>query len=184
MNMNKALQHLYKAITGEDNRKVNISKLLVDIHYALTNKYPAVKNNWSRIIDSLAENWSGGGGGVIYTGTVANIMSQIPNYSEFADALFNGSVFARLTATLGKDTATLTVVSNSGREVQASLQFLNIDSTGIKTMAIYIAKWDPNGKLEAFEKIDNTGDKTWQSTNYAPVASQVPCTLKVSEIDV
>ena len=63
MNMNKALQHLYKAISGNDTSKVNISKLLCDIHYAATGVECAVKNNWARIIDSLATNWTGGGGG-------------------------------------------------------------------------------------------------------------------------
>lgn len=115
-----------------------------------------------------------------YTGNVANIMSQIPNLAE---DLFNGGVFARLIATLGTDTATLTVVSNKGQTVQASLQFLNVDSTGIKTMAEYVGQWDTNGTLEAFEKIDNIGDKTWRSTNYAPMASQVPCTLEVVVLD-
>lgn len=62
MNMNKALQHLYKAISGNDTSKVNISKLLVDIHYAATGVECAVKNNWSKIIDSIATNWTGGGG--------------------------------------------------------------------------------------------------------------------------
>lgn len=62
MNMQKALQHLYKAVSGEETRKVNISKLLVDIHKALTGKDSANRNNWARIIDSMAENWSGGGG--------------------------------------------------------------------------------------------------------------------------
>lgn len=57
MNMNKALQHLYKAISGQDTTKVNISKLLVDIHYAITGVESPVKNNWSKIINSMAENW-------------------------------------------------------------------------------------------------------------------------------
>ena len=187
MNMNKALQHLYKAITGEDNRKVNISKLLVDIHYALTNQYPAVKNNWSRIIDSLAENWPGGGGGGLvhhtYTGNVANIMSQIPYYSTFAEVLFNGGAFARLTATLGTDTATLTVVSNDGQKVQASLQILTTGTEGVMAMATYIAEWDSNGTLNVFEQIANADDSTWESTNFAPMASQVSCTLEVVVVD-
>ena len=59
MNMNKALQNIYKAISGKSTSKVNISKLLVDIHYALSGKYPTVKNNWAKIIDSMAENWPG-----------------------------------------------------------------------------------------------------------------------------
>lgn len=63
MNMNKALQHLYKAVSGEDTTKRNISKLLVDIHTALTGEAPENKNNHAKIIDSMAENWSGGGGG-------------------------------------------------------------------------------------------------------------------------
>lgn len=57
MNMNKALQNLYKAVSGEDTTKVNISKLLVDIHYAITGVESPVKNNWSKIINSMAENW-------------------------------------------------------------------------------------------------------------------------------
>lgn len=63
MNMNKALQNLYHAVSGSTTTKVNISKLLVDIHYAITGKESAVKNNWSRIIDSMATNWPEGGGG-------------------------------------------------------------------------------------------------------------------------
>ena len=57
MNMNKALQNLYKAVSGEETKKVNISKLLVDIHYAITGVESENKNNWSRIIDSMATNW-------------------------------------------------------------------------------------------------------------------------------
>lgn len=57
MNMNKALQNLYKAVSGETTTKVNISKLLVDIHYAITGVEAPVKNNWSKIIDSMATNW-------------------------------------------------------------------------------------------------------------------------------
>ena len=63
MNMQKALRKLYKAISGEDNYKVNISKLLIDIHYALTGKTPVNKNNHARIISELADNWTGSGGG-------------------------------------------------------------------------------------------------------------------------
>lgn len=63
MNMKTALRKLYKAISGEDNYKVNTSKLLVDIHKALTNKEPVNKNNHARIISELADNWTGGGGG-------------------------------------------------------------------------------------------------------------------------
>jgi hypothetical protein len=124
----------------------------------------------------------GSGGGVIhdtYTGTVANIMSQIPNYSAFANALFDGSAFARLTATLGTDTATLTVVSNAGERVQASFQFLSTNITGITAMGTYIAEWNLDGSLNVFEQITNKSDLTWTRTNYAPMASQVTCTLEV-----
>lgn len=116
----------------------------------------------------------------VYTGNVANIMSQIPNYSAFADALFNGSAFARLTATLGADTATLTVVSINGQEVQASLQFFST-ATVITAMTTYIAAWDMHGTLIVFEQIENANDNTWESTSYTPMASQVPCTLEVVE---
>ena len=63
MNMNKALQNLYHAVSGSTTTKVNISKLLVDIHYAITGKESSNKNNWSRIINSMADNWPEGGGG-------------------------------------------------------------------------------------------------------------------------
>ena len=63
MNMNKALQNLYYAVSGSTTTKVNISKLLVDIHYAITGKESENKNNWSRIINSMADNWPEGGGG-------------------------------------------------------------------------------------------------------------------------
>lgn len=63
MNMKTALRKLYKAITGEDNYKTNYSKLLVDIHKALTDKYPTNKNNHAKIISELADNWTGSGGG-------------------------------------------------------------------------------------------------------------------------
>lgn len=75
MNMNKALQHLYKAISGQDTTKVNISKLLVDIHYAATGVECAVKNNWSKIIDSIATNWTGGGGSSDYSTCTMTIVA-------------------------------------------------------------------------------------------------------------
>lgn len=63
MNMNKALQNLYHAVSDETTTKVNISKLLVDIHYAITGKESENKNNWSKIVNSMADNWPEGGGG-------------------------------------------------------------------------------------------------------------------------
>lgn len=131
---------------------------------------------------AVAKKLSGGGGGgglVHHTieGTVANIMSQIPNYSAFAESLFNGYAFARLTASLGTDTATLTVVSNQGQRVQASLQLLATETT-ITSITTCIAEWNINGALDVFELISNESNKTWKSTNYKPMASQVPCTLE------
>lgn len=127
----------------------------------------------------------GSGGGAIhhtYEGTVANIMSQMSNYSAFAEAIFDGSAFARLTATLGTDTATLTVVSNNGQYIQASLQILSTETT-ITAITTYIAEWNINGSLDVFEMISNERNKTWSSTNYKPMASQVPCTLEVVIVD-
>lgn len=138
------------------------------------------------VAKKLSGGGSGGGGAIhnTYTGTVANIMSQIPNYSALAEALFNGEAFARLTATLGTDTATLTVVSNQGQRVQASFQFLSTATSGIKAMQTFIAEWNTDdGNLNVFEQITNTSDKTWSSTNYKPMASQVPCTLEVVVLD-
>lgn len=60
MNMKTALRNLYKAITGEDNTKNNYSKLLVDIHEAITGVEPENKNNHAKIINELAENWPSG----------------------------------------------------------------------------------------------------------------------------
>jgi len=137
---------------------------------------------------AVAKKLSGGGsgGGVIhqtYEGTIANIMSQIPNYSALAEALFNGSAFARLTATLGADTATLTVVSNDGIHVQASLTYIGYDNSGITGITEYDGFWGNLSDLVAFERIDAKNDKTWKSTNYKPMASQVPCTLEVAMLD-
>lgn len=78
MNMNTALQNLYKAVSGEDNHKRNISKLLCDIHYAITGQQSSVKNNYSRIIDSMAANWpSGSGGGGSSDFSTANVTIDI-----------------------------------------------------------------------------------------------------------
>lgn len=133
---------------------------------------------------AVAKKLSGGGGGGgavhhTYEGTVANIMSQIPNLSAFAENLFNGSAFARLTAKLGTDTATLTVVSNDGQVVQASFQFLSTATSGIIAMQTFIGQWSSRGTLNVFEQITNASDLTWTRTNYAPMASQVPCVLEV-----
>ena len=134
----------------------------------------------------VAKKLSGSSGGGAthhtYTGTVANIMSQMSNYSAFAKALFNGEAFARLTATLGTDTTTLTVVSNNGQRAQASLQFLGTD-TAIASITTYIAEWNLDGTLNVFELIKNANDNTWRSTNYKSMASQVPCTLEVVVLD-
>lgn len=136
---------------------------------------------------AVAKKLSGGsGGGAVhhtYTGTVANIMSQMSNYSAFAESLFNGEAFARLTATLGTDTATLTVVSNDGQRVQASFQFLTTNRSGITAMQTFIAWWGSDGSLIVFEQIANASDLTWTRTNYAPMASQVSCTLEVVVVD-
>lgn len=136
---------------------------------------------------AVAKKLSGGsGGGAIhhtYTGTVANIMSQMSNCSAFAERLFNGEAFARLTATLGTDTSTLTVVSNDGQRVEASYQFLSTATSGITAMQTFIGQWSSRGTLNIFEQISNASDLTWTRTNYAPMASQVPCTLEVVVLD-
>lgn len=86
MNMNKALQHLYKAVSGEDTTKVNISKLLVDIHYAMTGVECAVKNNWAKIIDSIATNWTGGGGSSDLDTATVSITNNTANSYELYDS--------------------------------------------------------------------------------------------------
>ena len=129
----------------------------------------------------LAKKLSGGGGGAIhytYEGTVADIMTKLSDYSAFATALKQGTAFARITASLGTDTATLTVVSNDGTSVQASLQFIGYNS-GITGITEFVALWGHDGPLIVFERIDATDDKAWSSINYKPMASQVPCVLEV-----
>lgn len=132
-------------------------------------------------IASLISKMEAGGGAIhqTYKGTVANIMSQIPNFSAFAENLFNGSAFARLTATLDTDMATLTVVSNNRHVVQASFQFLSTEASGIEAMQTFIGQWSSRGTLNVFEQISNASDLTWTRTDYAPMASQVPCVLEV-----
>lgn len=86
MNMNHALQNLYKAVSGSATGKVNISKLLCDIHYAITGVESPVKNNWSRIIDSMATNWpEGSGSGNL---TIAKLVANGSNVR------FNGPLIA------------------------------------------------------------------------------------------
>ena len=135
---------------------------------------------------AVAKKLSGGGGGGgavhrTYEGTMANIMTMLPNYSAFVTKLGKGTAFARITAALGADSATLTVVSVNGLNAQASLLFLST-AFGIKGFRNYIAKWNQDKSLNAFELINATDDKAWSSTNYAPMASQVLCTLEVVEI--
>ena len=80
MNMNKALQNLYHAVSGSTTTKVNISKLLVDIHQAITSKESPNKNNWAKIINSMADNWPGGGGGSSdFSTATVTIVNNIPN---------------------------------------------------------------------------------------------------------
>ena len=79
MNMKTALRKLYKAASGgEDNYKNNISKLLVDIHYAITGKECDNKNNHAKIISELADNWpeGGGGGGDFETASVTFVCTN------------------------------------------------------------------------------------------------------------
>ena len=88
----KALQNLYHAVSGSTTTKVNISKLLVDIHYAITGVESSVKNNWSRIIDSMATNWPEGGGGgggssAFSTAEVTFITNQSGCYASIYGAI-------------------------------------------------------------------------------------------------
>lgn len=91
MNMNKALQNLYHAVSGSTTTKVNISKLLVDIHYAITGVESSVKNNWSRIIDSMATNWPEGGGGGSSDFSTAQV--TVVNNTEEAFVLYFPNIF-------------------------------------------------------------------------------------------
>ena len=126
MNMNKALQHLYKAVSGQDTNKVNISKLLVDIHKALTGEDSANKNNWARIIDSMAENWSGGGGGnpnyvQTITGTAMN---------PFGDG--NRDYYSNLANAIQNKTATVIVHMGTAQILGMDID-MYIDSAGTAT---------------------------------------------------
>lgn len=89
MNMKKALQNLYHAVSNETTTKVNISKLLVDIHYAITGKESENKNNWSKIVNSMADNWpEGGGGSSDYPTITATYDDTIQDYVYTCDWTF------------------------------------------------------------------------------------------------
>lgn len=90
MNMNKALQNLYHAVSNETTTKVNISKLLVDIHYAITGKESPNKNNWSKIINSMADNWPEGGGG---SSEFSTAQATIINNAERDFVLYFPNIF-------------------------------------------------------------------------------------------
>lgn len=157
--MQKALQHLYKAVSGEDTSKVNISKLLVDIHQAVTGKESANKNNWSRIIDSMAENWSGGGENPNYVqvipGTADNPWGTV-DPETLADALRNNDATATMyvqNGTLGID-VTLSLKANNGT-IGGYYGFVNGDGL----YGVYDGVWnefDGSG-LHMFVSGTNTG---------------------------
>lgn len=130
MNMNKALQNLYHAVSNETTTKVNISKLLVDIHYAITGKESANKNNWSKIVNSMADNWPEGGGGSsdFSTANVTMIGGVSLSASRIMLAEETGAPFDFLMTLAGEPFETDTTIVTAlykGRAIinVASLQF-------------------------------------------------------------
>lgn len=143
MNMITALQNLYKAVSGEDNHKRNISKLLCDIHYAITGGESPVKNNWSRIIDSMATNWPEGGGGgnpnlvETITGTFANPFGDY-NIADLGTWLLNNEVSIVLKVTTQAGVATIPLFSTSERSITARFGYAS-DSELIVVSAYWIS---------------------------------------------
>lgn len=136
MNMNKALQHLYKAVSGQDTSKVNISKLLVDIHKTLTGKDSANKNNWARIIDSMAENWSGGGGGS----------------SDFSTAMVTTNI------TKGENYLYLPVIKNTPTDMLAVWQVNAMTGESTETVPLYKGSTFITGEITEDATVTTTGD--------------------------
>lgn len=179
--MNKALQHLYKAVSGEDTRKVNISKLLVDIHKAVTGKDSANKNNWARIIDSMAENWSGGGGGGGVNTTTIEGTLQNPWDGRFADvynALKNNLGSAVLNVTMGTQSATFPLMYSNHSVLVNGSAFTGM----VTSFTSYIAMWSESGggKLGKFLAVNGNSDNSWSATDYTSLATNFPTVLTLT----
>lgn len=114
MNMNKALQNLYHAVSGSTTTKVNISKLLVDIHYAITGVESSVKNNWSRIIDSMATNWPEGGGGSSDFSTAEVTITNNTGNGVTCYVSYVGDIGSAVNVNIGDAPVTLSVILYQG----------------------------------------------------------------------
>ena len=141
MNMNKALQNLYHAVSDETTTKVNISKLLVDIHYAITGKESENKNNWSKIVNSMADNWPEGGGGSV----TVEALSVTQNGTYTAPS---GKAYSPVTVNVSGgssdfSTATVTLICNATNEVVF----------GLATIAEAMPPFVPQPESEALSKI-------------------------------
>ena len=146
MNINKALRNLYHAVSGETTNKTNISKLLVDIHYAITGEESTNKNNWSKIIDSMATNWPETWGNPnstdSHSGTVAEPFDGFV-LADLHDAISSGNANANMwidASALGQsDVSGALYVSDSSPYIFMTGADANLD-------AFYIA-WDSTGTL-------------------------------------
>lgn len=180
MNMKTALRKLYKAISGEDNYKVNTSKLLVDIHKALTNKEPVNKNNHARIISELADNWTGGSGGgggsnpntvQTITGTLANPFGSVDadTLGPALDSMNASATFVADASALGAGTVIARLGGNSDTIWGNGASFDISDS-----VSAFGLTWVSSGSL-VFAKMFSGGNVIDIST----YASMIPTTLTV-----
>lgn len=114
MNMNKALQNLYHAVSNETTTKVNISKLLVDIHYAITGKESPNKNNWSKIVNSMADNWpEGGGGSSDFSTATVTIVGTTPDVEFECVSIDEDGMHHTISVSTGSGTATVVLYQGS-----------------------------------------------------------------------
>lgn len=131
----------------------------------------------------VAKKLSGGGDNVYTkitkTGTLASIIKNVSgNARNIAPMLQNGTLFLRITATLGADTVTFNCVSLDGLTIDAVLFFGSYGST-VTDFRTYFAHWTDvagdEGALYTFALMEGASDNTWSETNYKPMASAVNC---------
>lgn len=186
MNMQKALQHLYKAVSGQDTSKVNISKLLVDIHQAVTGKESANKNNWSRIIDSMAENWSGGGENPNYvqviTSTAKDVFSP-DSLRRLAQAIVSGEASATLEMNMNGEALTRPLIA-SVSENYYTLQFqqANVSISDVKRVVAILAQWSTRNDsmlVQQYIHYANGQNGEYTVTDYTSYAVGINVTLTI-----
>lgn len=185
MNMNKALQNLYHAVSGSTTTKVNISKLLIDIHYAITGVESSVKNNWSRIIDSMATNWPEGGGSSItveplsvtandtYTAPTGKAYSPVTVNVSGGSSDFSTAEVTLINSTTGSGTYTVHIAQvYDGQNGGIAIGNLNVSKDEPITITVPLYKNNYAIKLNEIESASTsvmpttTGDITFSPQGF------------------